>query len=172
MLQWFSRGRLWAVAALLCVGASVGSAQVAVSVPFDLAGTTLDGGKLSLSQLRGKVVMVFFWNTDCAVCLQKMPELRANAAGWRGKPFELVLVNTDKRRSDVEAYAPAVRQTEPTSPRLPMLWVGDPGYIDTLATRPKRLPFTIVLDTEGSVRARHEGRIAPEAWDAVAALMP
>lgn len=179
LLAWFSRGRLWAVATLLCVAVSAGSAQPqpsgaqsVVSAPFDLSGTTLDGGRLSLSQMRGKVVMVFFWNTDCAVCLQKMPELRANAAGWRGKPFELVLVNTDKRRSDVEAYARVVRQIEPAAPRFPMLWIGDPGYGDTLASRPTRLPLTIVLDTQGGVAARHEGRVAPEAWDDIAALLP
>lgn len=148
------------------------SAQSIMSEPFDLSGATLDGGRLGLSQMRGKVVMVFFWNTDCAVCLQKVPELRANAAGWRGKPFELVLVSTDKRRSDVEAYARAVRQIEPTAPRFPMLWIGDPSYGDTLASRPARLPLTIVLDTQGGVAARHEGRMAPEAWDDIAALLP
>jgi hypothetical protein len=28
-----------------------------------------------------------------------------------------------------------------------------------------------VIDSKGMVAARHEGRIAPEAWDAVAELM-
>ena len=54
--------------------------------PARLDGNTLEGRPFSLETLRGKVVMLFFWNTDCVPCLQKMPELRANAAGWRGKP--------------------------------------------------------------------------------------
>ena len=32
-----------------------------------------------------------------------MAELRANAQGWRGKPFELVLVSEDRRRDDLLA---------------------------------------------------------------------
>lgn len=140
--------------------------------PLALKGKTLDGRSVDLGQLRGKVVMVFFWSTECAVCLQKMPELRANAAGWRGKPFELVLVSTDRRRTDVEQYAQAVRQIEPNAPALATLWTGDASYADSLGSAAKRVPLTFVLDTKGKVAKRLEGRISAESWDDVAALMP
>lgn len=148
------------------------SAPATPAAPVALAGQTLEGQAVDLAQWRGKVVMLFYWNTGCAVCLEKMPELRANAAGWRAKPFVLVLVSTDRRRADVEAYLRTVRAIEPDAAKVPLLWAGEAGYRDTVASRKERLPLTVVLDTKGQVAHRIEGRMAPEAWDAVADLMP
>jgi len=38
---------------------------------------TLDGKKISLTDLRGKVVLVNFWTTWCSACVSEMPELIA-----------------------------------------------------------------------------------------------
>lgn len=148
------------------------STPAAPASPVSLAGKALDGRAVDLAQWRGKVVMVFYWNTNCVVCLEKMPELRANAAGWRAKPFVLVLVSTDRRRADVESYVRTVQAIEPDAVKVPLLWAGEAGYGDTVATRKERMPLTVVLDAKGQVAHRIEGRMAPEAWDAVADLLP
>lgn len=143
----------------------------AAAEPARLSGNTLDGERFSLQALRGKVVMLFFWNTDCVPCLQKMPELRANAAGWRGKPFELVLVSTDRDRAAVLVYMQTLKQIEKNGPPMPALWAGDLSYGAPLAA-PAAVPLTLVIDARGEIVARHAGRIAPEAWDDVAGLLP
>jgi len=139
--------------------------------PAKLSGNTLDGQPFSLESQRGKVVMLFFWNTDCAPCIQKMPELRANALGWRGKPFELVLVSTDRDRSAALAYLQTLKQIEKNGPPMPSLWAGDLKFAAPLAA-PAAVPLTLVIDAKGSIVARHAGRIAPEAWDELAGLLP
>ncbi len=139
--------------------------------PARLSGNTLDGQPFSLEAQRGKVVMLFFWNTDCAPCIQKMPELRANAAGWRGKPFELVLVSTDRDRSAALSYLQTLKTIEKGGPAMPALWAGDLTFVAPLAA-PAAVPLTLVIDAKGAVVARHAGRIAPEAWDDVAGLLP
>ncbi len=139
--------------------------------PARLAGNTLDGQPFSLEALRGKVVMLFFWNTDCVPCLQKMPELRANATGWRGKPFELVLISTDRDRNAALAYLQTLKVIEKNGPAMPALWAGDLRFVAPLAA-PTAVPLTLVIDAKGNVAARHAGRIAPEAWDDVAGLLP
>jgi len=140
--------------------------------PFKLSGSTLAGQPFSSEVQRGKVLMLFYWSTDCAVCRSKMAELRANAQGWRGKPFELVLVSEDRRRDDLLAYDKAWKSTQDPALNPPSLWAGDAGFVDSLSRRPNRLPFTVVLDAQGIERARFEGRIPAEAWDAVAELLP
>ncbi len=140
--------------------------------PFKLSGRSLAGQAFSSEAQRGKVLMIFYWSTDCAVCRSKMAELRANAQGWRGKPFELVLVSEDRRRDDLLAYDKAWKSTQDPALNPPSLWAGDTGFVDSLSPRPKRLPFTVVLDAQGIERARFEGRIPAEAWDAVAELLP
>jgi thiol-disulfide isomerase/thioredoxin len=159
------------VAALCLLGLFVVVAQ-AEGEPFRVSGNTLAGRPFSSEAQRGKVVMVFYWSTDCAVCRSKMAELRSNAQGWRGKPFELVLVSEDRRRDDLLAYDNAWRATQDPALQPPSLWAGDASFTDSLRQRPKRLPFTLVLDAQGIERARFEGRIPAEAWDAVADLLP
>jgi hypothetical protein len=134
--------------------------------------TQIERRNVDTRDLSGNVVMVFYWSTSCTVCLQKMGELRANAAGWRGKPFQLVLISVDRTPGDLENYLRTVKLMDPRGPALPVLWAGDPAFSHTLPAAPTRLPMTLVLDTRGEVVQRHEGRIAPEAWDTVAELMP
>lgn len=130
--------------------------------PLVWQASTLDGAVFDPAKLNGKVVMVFYWSTRCGVCLSHLPELRANLAGWRGKPFELVTVNVDTDMAEWRAYEQIVSKTHALRPVA--LWSAKPAAL--------KLPLTLVLDTQGRVVARHEGRIAPEAWDAVAEILP
>lgn len=154
------------IALLLTVAAWSANAQ-----PLQLSGPTLDGSTFDLQALRGRVVMLFFWNTDCVPCVQRMPELRANAAGWRGKPFTLVLVSTDRERQSALAYVRTLRQVDKAAVDTPFLWAGE-QRLGAGLTVPASVPQTLVLDSRGEVVARHVGRIAPEAWDDVAELLP
>ena len=127
-----------------------------------LQATQLDGKPYDIAKARGKVVMVFYWSTNCSVCLNHMPELRANLAGWRNKPFELVTVNVDSKMDDWKTYEQITAKVEALRPTA--VWAGK--------SPTTRLPLTLVLNTKGQVIARHEGRIAPEAWDDVAEALP
>lgn len=158
-------------ALLIAATTLLAAAAPAHAAPLQLSGPTLDGGRFDLQALRGRVVMLFFWNTDCVPCVQRMPELRANAAGWRGKPFTLVLVSTDRDRQTALGYLRTLRQVDKAAVDTPMLWAGELKAGGSL-TVPSSVPVTWVLDTRGEVAARHVGRIAPEAWDDVAGLLP
>ena len=125
-------------------------------------GTTAAGAEFDASKLKGKVVLVFYWSAGCGVCLSHMPELRSNLMGWKGKPFELVTVNVDADKTNWLAYEQIASKTQ-TQP-LTAIWSG--------AGVTQKLPVTLVLDTRGKVVARHEGRIASEAWDEVAEILP
>ena len=157
---------------LLALSFLLGAAPAMAQTPWHVRGPTLTGASFDSATQRGKVLMIFHWSTGCAVCRSKLPELRANAQGWRGKPFELVLVSEDRRRADALAYDEAWRATQTTDLHPPSLWAGEPGFADSSTARPRQLPLTIVLDAQGIERARFEGRIPPEAWDAVAELLP
>lgn len=130
--------------------------------PLALQATTSEGSPFDLGRLKGKVALVFFWSTKCGVCLSHLPELRANLQGWRNKPFELVTVNVDNDMAEWRSYekiANTIQQGHLTS-----VWANK--------TAAPKLPLTLVVDAQGRVVARHEGRIALEAWDAVAAMLP
>ncbi len=136
-----------------------------------LSGTTLDGRRFSQDAQAGRVVMVVLWRTDCAVCLSKMPELRANAQGWKAKPFDLVTVSLDPRSADTEAYDRVRRQVAAHEGPQWSFWLGD-VQMPADWRGSGRLPVMLVFDTKGKLVARHEGRVPPDMWDQVADLLP
>lgn len=145
------------------------STAAAVTTP-QIEGKTIDGASFKLSSLKGKVVLVMFWSTGCAVCRDKMPELRNNYEGWAGKPFELVAVNTDTRMQDFLDYERIISSTVPLKQRFVQLWTGDGGYKDNVG-KPVQLPAAFLVDKTGKVVERYVGRIPPEAWDRIADLL-
>lgn len=145
-------------------------AAVAPAAAPVIEGRTLEGRPFSLASQRGKVVLLMFWSTGCAVCRDKMPELRQNYEGWAGKPFELVLISTDRSVQDLQSYEEIISRTVPVKQRFVQLWAGEPGYRDNIG-RPAQLPAAWLIDKAGKVVERYSGRIPPEAWDRIAELL-
>ncbi len=157
-----------AVFALAACILSMASAQT-INMPksqLDLHAFAVNGEPFIQDKIRGKVAIVFFWATTCAVCRDSLPELRANLTGWQNKPFSLVTVNVDKNAKDWLAYERIEGQTKQTPKNLIAL------RQDEGNTVPMKLPLTLLVDTKGKIVSRFEGRIAPEAWDGVAELIP
>lgn len=61
---------------------------LAPSVTF----TTITGQKINMADLRGKVVLVNFWATDCSVCIREMPHLVNIYNAYKAKGFEVIAV--------------------------------------------------------------------------------
>jgi thiol-disulfide isomerase/thioredoxin len=159
-----------ALATALFVPTALAQTTPSTSPPQQLRGNTLDGKPFDLQALRGKVVMVVFWSTDCAVCRDKMPELRANVKGWMGQPFELVSVSTDRQRSNAVTYTQLVNATVPANQRFTTLWTGESQYRDSFGT-PGQLPAAYLLYKTGQLVEQYHGRIPAEAWDRIADLL-
>jgi thiol-disulfide isomerase/thioredoxin len=179
--MWKSFLRALVVAALPLTFMSQALAQSAApALPknVQISGKTIDGQPFDLAKQKGKVVLVMLWATDCAVCRDKMPELRENAKGWAGKPFTTVLVSADRRMSDVDGYNAIINKSVPMKERLTQLWALDPSYKDSIATTEliknrtaTSLPLTLVIDKQGNVVKRYQGRIPAEVWDDIAELL-
>ena len=58
--------------------------------------TSIEGAKLTLSQMRGKVVLVAFWATFCPICHAEIPKLNAIAETYKGKDIVFLGVTTEK----------------------------------------------------------------------------
>jgi peroxiredoxin len=158
------------VLAAALFGAALGAPAQTPAPALRVEGPTVEGKPFQLASLRGKVVLLMFWSTDCAVCRDKMPELRQNYQGWQGKPFELVLVATDRRMKDVEDYERIISRTVPLQQRFVQLWAGEAGYRDSVGA-PGQLPASFLIDKSGKVVERYQGRIPAEAWDRIAELL-
>ncbi len=68
-----------------------------------------EGQATSLSDLRGKAVLVNFWATWCGPCAYEMPYIQQIYDEWSGKELVLLAINlgesSDKVTSFVESYS-------------------------------------------------------------------
>ncbi len=69
---------------------------------FDLE--LLGGGRLSLADLSGKVVLLNFWASWCAPCREEMPALDSLIAAIAHPDFAFVAMNDDIVKSSAEAF--------------------------------------------------------------------
>lgn len=58
----------------------------------DVTFTTLDGTLIKMADLKGKVVMVNFWATNCPGCIAEMPGLIETYNKYKNKGVELIAV--------------------------------------------------------------------------------
>lgn len=58
----------------------------------DVTFTTIDGKKIAMANLKGKVVLVNFWATDCPGCVKEMPALVNTYNQYSKKGFEIIAV--------------------------------------------------------------------------------
>jgi len=136
-----------------------------------LQGVTVhDFQPFELQRERGKVVLVFFWSTSCAVCRDKLPEFRVNYAGWRDRGFELVAVNVDARSDDLMRYSELTHQAVPQRQQFPMLWRSDARHKDNFGAV-QHVPTSFIVDRTGRVVKEIHGRIEPALWDDIAELV-
>ena len=76
----------------------------------------LDGRKVSLSDFRGKVVLVNIWATWCPPCRDEMPSMQKLYERFKGEHFEILAVSIDA--DGREAVAPFMQQMNLTFPVL------------------------------------------------------
>eukprot|EP01035_Chromulina_nebulosa_P060390 gene60390-82624_t len=67
---------------------SVAGPELAPSAAYML----LSGTPADTAQLSGRVVLVQFWATSCAICLEEMPDLAATHARFKARGFETLAI--------------------------------------------------------------------------------
>lgn len=123
-----------------------------------------------LASTKGKVVLVFHWSTGCAVCLDKMAELRSNIGGWKNKPFVVVAINHDKNRKGFQDYLRIHKSVDGVNEQFIHVFNKDLA-INNLYKN-ERLPSSFVLDSQQMLKHTYVGRIPTSAWDEIADLLP
>ena len=70
----------------------------------DFSTILISGGKISLSSLKGKVVLIDFWATWCPPCVKGIPHLKELYKKYKNKNFEIIGISLDKKKDLVEQY--------------------------------------------------------------------
>jgi len=114
------------------------------------------GQAQSLSQWKGKVLVVNFWATWCAPCREEMPEFVKAQRELGPKGLQFVGIAIDQR----DKVAEFVQELNVNYPAL----IGGFDVMElsrTLGNRLVALPFTVILDRNGHVAHTQLGPLKP-----------
>lgn len=81
-----------------------GEAAYAVGKPLELSFTALDGTKINLADMKGKVVLIDFWATWCGPCVAEMPNVKSVYAKLHAQGFEIIGVSLDTSKDDLQKF--------------------------------------------------------------------
>jgi thiol-disulfide isomerase/thioredoxin len=126
-----------------------------IAPDFTLA--ALDGATYTLSELRGRWVVVNFWATWCLPCIEEMPALQQIADEYR----ESLVVLGINMREDVLDIAPFI---DAYAIRYPILL--NPDDATLIAYNVVNLPQTLIVAPDGELVYRSFGPLTAAAFEA------
>jgi thiol-disulfide isomerase/thioredoxin len=120
------------------------------SVPFDELGKDVDGNKVTISEHRGKVVIVSFWASWCGPCRKELPIL-ANIAKKVGPDhLKVISINFHDEPKPFRIIADAMKT-------LPITILKDASGKAARKFDVQGIPRMIIIDRDGKVAADHTG---------------
>jgi peroxiredoxin len=129
-----------------------------VAPPFTLK--NLEGNQVSLSDFKGKPVLVTFWATWCESCREELPILEKFSIGKRDQlAFLLIVIDGERKK----AAQKIIDQNKIT---LPVLLLLKEKVMDQYGVR-GWVPQTFLINEEGILVGKTVGEkdwSSPEAW--------
>jgi len=143
----------------------MGSRVPAVGVQAeDFRLTDLEGKSQSLSQYRGKIVLVNFWATWCKPCTTEMPAMQATYDKLRDKGFVVLAINELEDDAKVREHIKQYGHT------FPVLMDRDNQVANQFGVF--GLPVSVFIDEKGVVQEYIKGGLLTEQkiYDVVARI--
>ena len=128
----------------LPIGPAVGNRAPDFTLP------TIDGESLTLSDLRGKIVMINFWLSGCKPCIVEMPHIQTVFAQWSDDDLVILAINVRENAETVRRFVDNQGLTFP-------VLLDSEGIVDEVY-QPSLFPTTFFIDAQGIIREVKEGR--------------
>ena len=116
--------------------------------PLDLKFDAVDGTKVDLAKLRGKVVLVDFWATWCGPCRMEIPNVVATYKKLHDRGFEIVGISLDQNKEQMMKFTAAAGMTWPE-------YFDGKSWQNEISTRYgiSSIPTAWLVDKKGFVRS-------------------
>jgi peroxiredoxin len=113
--------------------------------------TAIDGKRISMDDLQGKVVLLDFWATWCEPCREALPHIRNVAKKFQGQPLVILSVSLD---SNEQKWKDFIGKNEMTWPQY-----RDGGFTGPIARMfaVTAIPHTFTIDVDGVLQDEHIG---------------
>ena len=112
------------------------------------------GATVAMNQWKGRPLVLNFWATWCAPCVEEMPELTALQNEVQAKNIQILGIGIDSP-ANISAFADKYRIGYP----LYVAGIDGSELSRQLGNQAGGLPFTVVIDASGKVRKTYLGRL-------------
>lgn len=116
----------------------------------DFTLTDLEGNQVTLSDLRGQVVMINFWATWCGFCRVELPVIQSVYETHRDSGFVVLAIDVQESAKLVGAFVEDMGMTFPV-----LLDSGEVTYLYDV----RGLPMSFFIDQNGVIYAKHIGPV-------------
>jgi thiol-disulfide isomerase/thioredoxin len=130
-------------------GKAIQRKLVAGSVFPDFTEKDLSGKPLSISNFKGKIVLVDFWATWCGPCVQELPNVLKTYEKYHDKGLEIIGISLDREEPALKKFI------EEKGMKWAQFFDGK-GWQNKLAAQygVQSIPATYLLDGEGKILAK------------------
>lgn len=142
----------WFCSLLLLLSIGVAVPAFAGNTAPDFTLRNLNNEAVTLSSLKGKVVLMAFWATWCAPCKSEMPHLQKMFAEKGAKGLVVLGISADDA-SKGQAVRAVVNSV---GVKYPVLLDVETKVV-SLYNPSKTLPFTVIVDRVGAIVESHSG---------------
>lgn len=146
--------------ALAACKGKVGEEEATISPPgegdmaVEITVNDLEGKKVSLSQFKGKAIMLNFWATWCPPCREEMPSMEAMYQKLKGSSdFVMLAISIDENMEAVKEFV------KKNNYKMPVFH--DPNREAGSVYGLTGVPETFLIDKKGKIVMK---RLGPEDW--------
>ena len=118
--------------------------------PFSLQDT--EGATRTLSDWKGKVILLNFWATWCPPCKYEIPDFMEYQAKYGDAGFQIIGIGIDDPER-IKAYYDEMGMN------YPVLINTDPELMSQWGNQAQVLPYSVVIDRQGEIRYIHRGQL-------------
>jgi peroxiredoxin len=115
----------------------------------DFAVADIDGKKLTLSDYKGKVVLLDFWATWCTPCRAEIPQFVEMQQKYGPQGFQVIGISMDDDAKPVRDFYQKLNMNYPVA-------VGDDKLAQSFGGV-LGLPVNFIIDREGRIHAKYLG---------------
>lgn len=128
----------------------------------DFTATTIGNEKISLSQFKGKVVIVNMWATWCGPCIEEVPSLISLVEASGGN-VQLLAVSEDGSREDIDSFLKSFPKIK--NPNIHVIWDEKREIMNLYSA--ERLPESYILYSDLKLAKKIVGSINWHTPDSV-----
>jgi peroxiredoxin len=143
--------------AILLLAIAAASANAQAYPQPDFSATTMDGKKVSLSELRGKVVVLNLWFINCPNCLAEIKELNQLVAQYKNNKDVVFLAPASSKKAELVKFLQKNPFAFEVIPDAGTLIISRFGKPDKNGNVKIGFPMHLVVDRQGMVTVRMEG---------------